>query len=903
MKSYKKDILLLVFFGAFFAVACSREQLEVLTSSPEIAFGASTMWQNGPATRTEYSGRDQANAIISETSSVERIYWVQNKDRIRIYSPKAQKLDGTHIEDYYISSVPQMSTDPDNRKSLAQIKCTEQNGLQWNGSGTHHFYALYPAPETEAKYNFSSLKYMPDPDASPTPDVYAKIGAMTGTGNENKAQVTAIVPDVQEVYWNSAQNEYEPNMNYAYMYAATTSSPGSNVELSFKPLVTTIQFTLKMYDGTLTLKEFKLKSSSVDLAGKFTATLNAGDNPVIGTPTQTSKVITLSIPSGQRQTLTTSSAVKITVLALPLTLTNLSVEMTFLNSSNAEVVRTLDLKTRANASSPFTPVTVDAFHKSYINNMGVPGSYDYELTVAGPSAAFATNGGNNNYSITSYKTVAGQSKPVGWTAKFSTDNGQTWSDSKPDWLTGFTTSGAGGTTASAYRATVSANTSTSTRTWQGTKTVGSNNSKANAWDLSNYDIQGNQVSTAGNYNTANCYVVTRPGWYKIPCVYGNAYEGGSTYSVSYSNSNSGTNMLKKFVRHDGSAISNPKFSSNSITVSSAQILWQDPGSILSDASGDANYVYFQITTGNIKQGNAVIAAKNSSGTIVWSWHIWVMEASNMTTTPISSTGVLNPVEVMDLNLGWVDATVLNGPRSVLVKIKQEGNGKEAVFRIWQNGNGTRRQGRSVTYEWGRKDPFPAPPENSYQYSGSDLISIGNINATFDGDHAPSNYAVTLQQTIQNPHKYAQGYWYLKPTYYNLWNADQTWNGDIKVTKTVYDPCPAGFSIPNRNAFNRFFGTSHTIGTYQYGWTFWATDDNNSTVFFPGSGHRNVNGPMVPDPEGYYWTASVTRHAGRPNDLFFSPYYLTVSSNSVNETSAGPPSFGFSVRCIRETKKN
>ena len=49
------------------------------------------------------------------------------------------------------------------------------------------------------------------------------------------------------------------------------------------------------------------------------------------------------------------------------------------------------------------------------------------------------------------------------------------------------------------------------------------NGMSEAIDLSMYDLQGNQLS---GRTTANCYVVSAPGWYKFPLVMGNGIKWG-----------------------------------------------------------------------------------------------------------------------------------------------------------------------------------------------------------------------------------------------------------------------------------------------------------------------------------------------------------------------------------------
>ena len=868
---------------------CSPEELGVLTSGSEVVFGASTLWQNGPATRTEYSGKDQNNASINATDSeYERINWVKNTDHIRIYSPEAAKLDGTtHVQDYYISSDPVFPASPDAKKSQANIACTDANGLQWAaGSGSQHFFALYPAPGTKWKYD--QTKVVPTPPQSPqASDVYAKIEP--GTDNAH-AVVTAVVPSVQEVFWNASENEYEPNMNYAYMYAATTGTRGNGVLLSFKPLVTAIRFTLKMKDGELKLKTFKLKSSTVDLSGTFTATVSTSGNPTFGTPTGTTKDISLSIPATQQQTLTTSGTVTVTVLTLPVDLTDLSIEMSFLNSSNAEVIRTLDLKTRASASDPYTPIQVDACHKSYINDLGIPGTFEYELSVTGPSA-IAQAGGDSNvqtFTVTSYKNVGGASLGVGWTAEFSTDNGKTWSPNKPDWLTTFTNADADGST-SPESFNVKASTNNTTRTWKGDTTVGSNNSKANAWNLACYDIKGNYIFPGQGYDRAyqpaNCYVISRPGWYKIPCVYGSCYRNGFEKSVTYSG----------FVNDNDANITTAWLVNAGRTVTKGALFWEEVNGLITNIDWNDHFIRFYVEPSKIQQGNAIIAAQNNDGTTLWSWHLWFIEPGRMTTTVIENAAGKR-IEIMDLNLGWVDAAQ-NAPRDVLVRITQAHSGKKALFMVSQNGDSGRRQGRNVNYQWGRKDPMVSNTDNSF----TTQVGIHGTFGTGSGTYTANATSPTIGNSIRNPHRFMIGYYWSRPANTKLWNVDAVFNSssDIEVKKTIYDPCPYGYKVPSKDTFTRFSSNNNNVvGAWNYGFYFTATSSGDQTVFFPATSYRLTNGNLSDSDSGAYWTAAQTNHSD--GNGMVSPYYFQVAPDWRNPLwHAGPIGFGFNVRCVKD----
>ena len=73
-----------------------------------------------------------------------------------------------------------------------------------------------------------------------------------------------------------------------------------------------------------------------------------------------------------------------------------------------------------------------------------------------------------------------------------------------------------------------------------------------------YDLSTKGGSVA-NRSTANCYVISAPGHYLIPLVYGNAIENGATNSNAYiSHATAGnSNVLYNFQDHAGHNIDDP----------------------------------------------------------------------------------------------------------------------------------------------------------------------------------------------------------------------------------------------------------------------------------------------------------------------------------------------------------
>ena len=366
-------------------------------------------------------------------------------------------------------------------------------------------------------------------------------------------------------------------------------------------------------------------------------------------------------------------------------------------------------------------------------------------------------------------------------------------------------------------------------------------------DLSMLDNAGN---TRDKQWTANCYMVHTAGDYKLPLVYGNAIKDGAANTTAYNPGGSTNNFYcANFVNHAGTAINAPWITKSAdgtgadkgmgITVSSAELLWQDAEGLITKVGiiGD----YLKLTVGKdatTQQGNAVIAAKDADGNIVWSWHIWVTTetfADATLTTVTTGTGTLGTdyqvYKVTPVNLGWVPT---------------DGNGKK---------------GYAPYYQWGRKDAFIPSDGATFtepfaNHTVYDISNTAVAGLTYEGSTTP-----TIADNIKNPttHYYnstTQGP--CNTTYYNMWDAQQTNTGDIKTAtkKTVYDPCPAGFCVPTGNLYHYMNGVSFVWDDTNKGRNLTSVAPN---VFFPASGWRESNDGLfrLVGSHGYCWSASAS----------------------------------------------
>ena len=548
------------------------------------------------------------------------------------------------------------------------------------------------------------------------------------------------------------------------------------------------------------------------------------------------------------------------------------------------------------------------------------------FTVSAP-AAIPYSGGSQSYTVTSSASISRPGDPtktqaMAWTAAFynyneTTGDYDTTPSAKPDWVTAFTASGTGATSAQTFTATAIAQTASAddshTENLQKAVVRGS---EAAPYDLSMYTVDNQSQS---GMTTANCYVVSAPGWYKLPLVYGNAVKGGQINTESYNpTGTSGANFLKPFVKHDNAAITAPCLADNSgVVPASAALLWNDTGvasflTVQSDlstanatvggSSKSLQYLVFNVPKETICQGNAVIAVKNSAGTILWSWHIWVTDENVAATVPVSN--FMNETSrMMPVNLGHCDGLTATYPeRKVKVVFTQTDSGATQSFVLTQSAGSVSSGGNSPYFQWGRKDAFL--PSNGK----------GNTDKAYYGTKWTfSSASATIGLNIQNPtiHYNVSS----KPstsTAYNLWSAKNTkvnvnYNvADEAVVKTVYDPCPPGFHVAPTNAFTGFSTTGTNTSTRSQfnvskdwdnsnpGWYFYTHKTNKTaTIFFPASGCRNYSSGVLSNvgSYGYSWAAvpySATYGRG-----------LGFRSGGVYPLSNNSRSNGFPVRPAQE----
>ena len=289
------------------------------------------------------------------------------------------------------------------------------------------------------------------------------------------------------------------------------------------------------------------------------------------------------------------------------------------------------------------------------------------------------------------------------------------------------------------------------------------------------------------------------------------------------------------------------------SVSSVEVLWESfgtstlptKGDLIASATLSGEYLEFSTPT-TFKDGNAAIAAKDADGTILWSWHIWCASEGYKEQVYYNNAGTM-----MDRNLGATSAT----PGNV---------GSLGLF-----------------YQWGRKDPFRGV---------ASINSTEVAKAVGSGTWGSSTDQMTQELAIKNPMIFYTGSSNFMPS--------DSWAS----TKTQYDPCPAGWRVPDggsngiwAKASGKTESFAITADATNLGYNFGKTFGSDATIWYPASGYRQQTeaSPTSVGDTGSY--ASVTN--GTDNKIY--ALYFVVKNNSVNPVgSYSSRSHGRPVRCCK-----
>lgn len=329
--------------------------------------------------------------------------------------------------------------------------------------------------------------------------------------------------------------------------------------------------------------------------------------------------------------------------------------------------------------------------------------------------------------------------------------------------------------------------------------------------------------------TANCYLVTAPGYYKFKAdVKGNGVVPSQLESVAGETAIAPKSALVLW--YNTLQTSNNWVDDSPVYVSSVSLDSDGyirfytpsvfvPGNVVIAAFAEEGVTYENITVDENKCIN--------NATLLWSWNIWAAEGYDPEATAINADGVV----FMDRNIG------------------------APISGVGTTGNYEPAGAVGNYYQWGRKDPFPAISDYGHfwpcQYSntlfgtptytpvkalqingqsskmnlngqmfgyrtksggGFDIDKAWNLIARNDisSDKTTKN-GVYVSYAVVHPYKYiinnsnSFGGW---RTWINGDDASyKSFWGDADHQKTLFDPCPAGWRVSSKDEAEKFLAVA------------------------------------------------------------------------------------------------
>lgn len=289
-------------------------------------------------------------------------------------------------------------------------------------------------------------------------------------------------------------------------------------------------------------------------------------------------------------------------------------------------------------------------------------------------------------------------------------------------------------------------------------------------------------------------------------------------------------------------------------ISSVDWLWatkvdgSDEQSIIGDVRLSDGKVRFTATG---KEGDALIAAFDSEGAVLWSWLVWVTDRPGTVTYE-------NGCVFLDRYIGATSADA-ESPESY-----------------------------GLFYQWGRKDPFWGGTVDEIE-AGDVPFEAAKVGTVVNGNLAAAWKVVPegadIARGIAEPMSF-----FVHTNYDWLAEHDETLWGR---KKTDYDPCPAGYRVPLAAEMADLAALQITEDLKKYVYEY-----DGGVDCYPVHGCRDNLGVLVLSPSVFVWSATTLPFESGGETKYFSTR-LVASEFFTDVNAMGNRCFGQPVRCVAE----
>lgn len=302
-------------------------------------------------------------------------------------------------------------------------------------------------------------------------------------------------------------------------------------------------------------------------------------------------------------------------------------------------------------------------------------------------------------------------------------------------------------------------------------------------------------------------------------------------------------------------------------IACASVVWESFGTSSDISVGDLikTVVYDSLqnvllvqTTDLYRKGNALVAVKDRDGNILWSWHLWFTD-SPKDQIYYNEAGIL-----MDRNLGATSSI----PGDVCAL--------------------------GLRYQWGRKDPMIGSSSLEAFYEAKTTAiwdSVYNYPNTFNGT---IDFAIAHSTTLIMSNN-DTGDWLVVE---NSTVENTRWATSLNP-KSIYDPCPIGYRVPDGGPYGVWAMASGTVDrvvdksfdTANYGVNMSKKLGSSTVIWYPVVGHY-----------AGYWSSTPYNspsYAAYTMNILYQKYYGDMYFTKSSTNSRAEPLF---VRCQKEVDK-